>query len=449
MKPSKKAFPRADGYRGIWYYNQPSEDEYGYKYSGGLGTYCAKHIPLAWHAEQAGKTFFCYGGVPAGENRLLHMVSYYDHRTGLVPRPTILLDKATDDAHDNPTIMLDEEGYLWIFSSAHGIARPAYIHRSAEPYSIDAFEPVATTNFSYPQAWHLGGSGVLFLHTRYVEGRRMLYWTTSPDGRQWTQPQWLAGICNGHYQVSGRCGDKVGTAFNYHPAEGANYRTNLYYLETGDFGRTWRTADGKAVETPVRDVHSPALVHDFAGEGLLVYLKDINFDAEGRPIILVVTSRGYEAGPKAGPRRWTTAHFNGKAWEIRGTIESDSNYDTGCLHVPACQPAGRDDDGGWRIIGPTEPGPQPYNPGGEMALWRSTDRGRSWVKVRQITSASEFNHTYARRPVAAHAEFYAFWADGHGRRPSDSRLYFCDAAGQAYRLPFEMAGKVAAPEPVG
>ncbi|MBN2308178.1 MAG: LamG domain-containing protein, partial [Candidatus Hydrogenedentes bacterium] len=38
-----------DGYRGIWYYNQPSGDEYVYKYSGGLGTYCAKHIPHAWY----------------------------------------------------------------------------------------------------------------------------------------------------------------------------------------------------------------------------------------------------------------------------------------------------------------------------------------------------------------------------------------------------------------
>ena len=27
------------GYRGIWYMNQPSGDEYVYKYSGGLGTY--------------------------------------------------------------------------------------------------------------------------------------------------------------------------------------------------------------------------------------------------------------------------------------------------------------------------------------------------------------------------------------------------------------------------
>ena len=51
-----------DGYRGIWYMNQPSGDEYVYKYSGGLGTYCAKHRPLAVYCPAVEKTFFCYGG---------------------------------------------------------------------------------------------------------------------------------------------------------------------------------------------------------------------------------------------------------------------------------------------------------------------------------------------------------------------------------------------------
>ena len=36
-----------DGYRGIWYMNQPTKDEYAYKYSGGLGTYTANHVPMA------------------------------------------------------------------------------------------------------------------------------------------------------------------------------------------------------------------------------------------------------------------------------------------------------------------------------------------------------------------------------------------------------------------
>ena len=150
---------KADGYRGIWYYNQPQKDEYVYKYSGGLGTYCAKHRPLAVYAPEVNKTFFCYGGTLKEKNQLLHMVSYYDHATGRVPRPTVLLDKQTTDAHDNPVIALDGKGHVWIFSSSHGTSRPSYISVSTKPYSVDEFECVLTTNFSYPQPYWIPGRG--------------------------------------------------------------------------------------------------------------------------------------------------------------------------------------------------------------------------------------------------------------------------------------------------
>ena len=114
-----------DGYRGIWYMNQPLKSVYKYKYSGGLGTYCAKHKPFAVYCEKVRKTFFCYGGTTkAGKQRLIHMVSYFDHEKKVVPRPTILLDKQTDDAHDNPVISVDAEGHIWIFSTSHGTGRP-------------------------------------------------------------------------------------------------------------------------------------------------------------------------------------------------------------------------------------------------------------------------------------------------------------------------------------
>jgi hypothetical protein len=432
---------RADGYRGIWYYNQPSDDEYKYKYSGGLGTYCAKHIPFAYYAEQVNRTFFCYGGTVPGKQELLHMVSYYDHATRMVPRPTILLNKRTSDAHDNPVIMLDEDGYVWIFSSAHGTSRPAYIHRSTEPYSVEKFEHVLTRNFSYPQPWRLPGTGFFFLHTRYAGGR-CLWQMTSPDGAEWSNDQLLAKIENGHYQISWRHEGKVGTAFNFHPdGKGVNWRTNLYYMESADFGKTWRSARGEALDVPLQSVPNPALVHDYQADGLLVYLKDITFDSAGRPIILHLTSKGYQSGPENMPRTWRTARWTGTEWDIQGSIVSDNNYDMGSLYVET--------DTSWRIIAPTQPGPQPYNPGGEIALWTTHDRGHTWTMQRQLTEGSEYNHTYVRRPVNAHPDFYGFWADGHGREPSDSRLYFTDRTGEhVFRLPPTMDGDLARPEPI-
>jgi hypothetical protein len=39
--------PKDDGYRGIWYFNQPSNDECRYKYSGGFATYPQQQLPFA------------------------------------------------------------------------------------------------------------------------------------------------------------------------------------------------------------------------------------------------------------------------------------------------------------------------------------------------------------------------------------------------------------------
>src|SRR5689334_14018082 len=54
-----------DGYRGIWYMNQPTKDEYKFKYSGGMATYPQQHAPIAIYSKKADKTFFVYGGTTA------------------------------------------------------------------------------------------------------------------------------------------------------------------------------------------------------------------------------------------------------------------------------------------------------------------------------------------------------------------------------------------------
>lgn len=442
-----------DGYRGIWYMNQPSGDEYAFKYSGGLGTYCAKHQPFAVYSHEARKTFFCYGGAPENnQQRLLHMVSYYDHATGMVPRPTILLDKETDDAHDNPVISLDACGHVWIFSTSHGTGRPSYIHRSRKPYDVDAFELISATreangervpftNFSYMQVWNLPEQGFASFLTHYNDPAvRTSFFAASHDGINWSEWQRIAAIQEGHYQISAATSGRAGTAFNFHPEgkkPGLNWRTNLYYIETPDLGTSWQTAAGESVEIPLTQVNNPALVCDYQARGLNVYLKDIQFDDDDRPVILYLTSRGYEAGPENSPRVWTTARWDGAKWNINPAMQSDNNYDMGSLYIEG--------DGRWRIIAPTKTGPQPFNPGGEIEMWISEDHGATWSCAGQLTRGSERNHTYVRRPVHAHPDFYALWADGHARKPSPSRIYFCDREGNARILPDKMESDFARP----
>jgi hypothetical protein len=373
---------------------------------------------------------------------LLHEVSYYDHQTGEIANPTVILDKKTTDAHDNPVISMDEKGYIWVFSTAHGINRPSYISRSQKPYDISKFELIHPTeivegkevpfkNFSYFQVWHVKGNGFIALFTKYKNQHRVIGFNTSKDGMKWGEWQVIAHIQNGHYQISAENKKNISVAFNYHPQNGGlNYRTNLYYLQTPDWGKNWDNARGEKVDIPLTEVKNKALIRDFESEGLKCYMKDLNFDRKGNPIIMVISSKGYESGPENGPRKWEIFHYTGMKWENHIVTSSDNNYDMGSIYV--------DSEKYWEIIGPTETGPQPYNPGGEVALWVSRDSGISWQKQKQLTRNSPMNHTYVRRPVHAQPGFYALWADGHGRKPSESNIYFCNKKGDVFKLPREI-----------
>src|SRR5690606_3186213 len=143
---------KMDGYKGIWF-TLGQFSEYGDKYSGGLGTYTAKHIPLSIYAPEVNKTFFVYGGTTGPEDRyLLCMIGRYDHGRKTVGKPTVVYDKqGVDDPHDNPSLAIDQEGYIWVFVSGRGRSRPGFKYRSANPYSIDSFEQITEEEMTYPQ----------------------------------------------------------------------------------------------------------------------------------------------------------------------------------------------------------------------------------------------------------------------------------------------------------
>jgi hypothetical protein len=365
------------------------------------------------------------------------MASYYDHKTGQVPRPVIVHDKqGVNDPHDNGSINIDPRGHIWIFVSGRGRTRPGFKYRSTQPFNIGAFERISEEEMTYPQPWFLPSAGWLHLFTKYTKGRE-LYWETSGDGRTWSADHKLAGL-GGHYQVSGQHRGRIASFFNYHPNGNVDKRTNLYYVQTEDGGETWTTVTGQPLKLPLSEVNNPALVIDYQAQGKLMYTCDLNFDATGRPLLLYITSRGALPGPENDPREVCLTRWDGQGWQTGLITRTDHNYDMGSLWV-----SGHD----WKVIFPTLPGPQPYGGGGEVCLWATADLGRTWTQRRQVTRASARNHNYVRRPLSARDPFYAFWADGNPTNLSESHLYFCDSTGErVWELPYEMAGPTARPE---
>ena len=76
-------------------------------------------------------------------------------------------------------------------------------------------------------------------------------------------------------------------------------------------------------------------------------------------------------------------------------------------------------------------------------------RSTAWHKGSSLTPNATHNHTYVRRPLNAHPNFYALWADGN---PLDdektlhtSRLYFTTKSGSVFTLPETMTENTAKP----
>ncbi len=426
---------KINGYKGIWFeLNQKYES--GDKYSGALATYTAKHVPVAIYSPAVDKTFFVYGGTPSEDKRyLLCMVGEFNHKTGMVSKPTVVYDKnGVDDPHDNPSILIDDTGFIWVFVSGRGTRRPGYKYRSKVPFSIDEFVQITEEEMTYPQPRYTE-FGFFHFFTKYT-GARQLYFETSKDGITWTDDQKLVGIPekegekSGHYQISNVFDGKVlGTFFNRHPNGIVDRRTDLYYIQSADFGKTWTTVEGIKITVPLLNKASPSIAVDYASLRKNVYLKDMDFDAEGNPACLYIRSNGHEPGHKSAPYEWCITKWDGKEWQTNVVTTSDHNYDMGSLYIEAEE---------WKIVGPTENGAQKWGVGGELAIWQSTDKGETWEKIKTLTTNSELSHSYVRRPVNYKAPFCFFWADGHSHKFSKSELYFGNFLGEIWKLPYNM-----------
>ncbi len=433
--PASQPTAAADGFR-LW--ACPTPPVKGAAIAGESEPPFSYRSPWAVYVPDVQKTFFVYVGAALQDNapdakpRPAILAAFYDHQSGTVARPVIVCQNPQTDGCPEAALTLDEQGYLHVFVS-NGPKGRSHIYRSHAPHAIDGFEDIFQASFINPQPWHLPKHGFLLVHLQPREGKNLLCFSTSPDGRAWSEPKVLADLAPGYRMVSGRYNEKVGVAFAYDEQPGEP--TDLFYLETRNFGSTWQTTSGAAVDLPLGKPDGPALIRDYRSTRRIVYPKDLNFDRMGNPTVVYMAAPGPRSRVRQKRRVWYTARWF-RDWEITGLITSDHNLDAGCLHITQ--------EYQFRLIAPTHPGPQPDTAGGDILMWISDDQGRSWGRY-LLTADKQFNHQDARRPLDTSDDLYAFWVSGDMEKGGHGRIFFCNKRGAVFGLPEIMDGPTTRP----
>lgn len=406
-------------YGGVWYCCGQATLLPGksYVYSGPMATYCAWHRPMAVCAPEVEGTFFVFGdadNAPA--------IGRYDHRTGRFSTPMVLGSNPDGDAHRNPTLLIDREGYLRVFYGAHGRATRAL--RSKRPYDVATWVSCADIpDTSYPQPWELL-PGEVFVSYRGGGAREGTWWRCRKSldgGRSWEAPGDLVAfegcaIYGVTVAEAGPCPRRVhfawsrlggGTEEEARTKHLWARRYNVYYACSDDGGETWRRSDGTPYALPITE-ETAEKVYDCGQRG--VWLKDIQLDAGGDPCVLFL-----DAEPGTYESVWKFARLAEGRWRFSDLTVSDHMYDDGGLVIL------KEDD--FRVYAPTRAA-QPHEDGGEIEEWRSSDGGVTWRRARSLTSGSPYSHNNVK-VVFNHqrggGDFRVFWSYGDSLFPPATR----------------------------
>ncbi|MHB9002572.1 MAG: cell wall-binding repeat-containing protein [Coriobacteriia bacterium] len=376
-------------------------------------------------AGTGGKTYIAYQGT-----RLASYIIAYDHGTDSWEGAyQIGANSLIGDLHGAPSILVDNEGYIFAFYGAH--LTPMRYARSLYPRDISEWVDLGDLRVgpsarailaSYPQPT-LESSGTIRLNYRRDDdlwGTRgdweSVVSTGNPLAPGWTAPEMvLHGVWNatntGELEtLEGETSEQV----NYYwyanffdngfgtPAFAAIRRDFLEGISTDYYNRkgvyyakrsvegSWTNAAGDAVAP---EMNYAALRTDAEVlpevEGEFTNQIVLRQDASGVPFVL------YLVGPnvEGEPYEWRFARWGGAEWKHAKITETDDLFDAGTFEIleggtiEAFLTTGGYPDDQWLEDPATSVNDaQLAKRGGDIALWRSKD-GIEWVKDRNIITS--------------------------------------------------------------
>ncbi len=383
-------------YSGNWYEDRTTD------YHGPMTTYTDRHRPMAVYAPSQKKTYFVFGSSDGYAE-----IGYYDHVTKKFSNPVEvgLLHKKSEnseiiDAHRNPSILINSDGYIFVFYGSHGTTM--YTRRSLYPYDISSWiDRASIPAHTYPQSWELKkGEVIHFYRGPDYNG----FYRISKDGiSSWGNAVKFIdfGVPGARWAYVMTVAENTEFPRTIHATwtirEGPGRpRKNVYYARSEDGGVTWMKSNGTKYQLPINEQSAQKILNSGNDQ---VQSSDLQVDSFGN--VYALYTQGYENGCT-----WKVLKLDRSTnkWHISEVgAACDHQFDIGSMVIRSPYDI--------RLYLPSVP-TQPNNDGGDVEEWVSTNGGQSWRKRSNLTTNSQYSHNFIRTVYNSAPEFRAFWGYG-------------------------------------
>ena len=282
-------------------------------------------------------------------------ISQYNHITGKTQYNRIFEGLEIDD-HNNPSILIDKEGFINVFFSKHSTAEPIHYMRSARPEDITAWQPEKILklndtekhpgwldSYTYTTPVQLSAENDrMFLFWRGLDGKPTFSFSDD-KGEHWSKgtifilPEQIYKFRRPYVKIYSNGTDKIHIIFtDGHPRD--EKQNSLYYMyyQAGAFYK----ANGQKIKNcgdlPITPREAD-VVYDATKTNQKAWIWDVAADSKGNPVVAYSkypndSTHIYCYSTRSGNEWKNTDLINSGKWfpqTRKGTVEKEPNYSGG------------------------------------------------------------------------------------------------------------------------
>jgi rhamnogalacturonyl hydrolase YesR len=262
-------------------------------------------------------------------------VAYYDHSTGAIASHVVANNLERDD-HNNPSILIDEEGKLLVFFNMHmqGV-QPLFLVKANSPENIEdwgevrklylndaSLKDMGNMNHTYTNPVKLSAeNGRIWLFWRGIDGKPS-YSFSDDNGDTWAtgkiffMPEAVYSYRRPYTKIYSDGKNRIHFCLtDGHPRNETTNRIYYMYYEKGCFFRSNGEMIKRLEEGPVKPSEAD-LVYDGSGTGGKAWNWDIALDGDGNPVIALVKF------PNDSNHIYSLASLQNSEWITRDMVNS-------------------------------------------------------------------------------------------------------------------------------